>query len=101
MGFTPVDMVAPLSGRNHIREVFYGAGTNEGFPMSSPRSCGESRGSENDIHLSHGTVELGKPQIITNGKTDTAKRRVQGYDAATCFDRFFLGIAFVPELQAE
>src|SRR5690349_16571941 len=101
MGFPSIDMISPLSRRNDICQIFDGTGPDQGFPVRLARGGGESRWSEDNVYLSHGTVKLGKADIVADGKADAAKGGFQGNDTPACLNGFFFGIAFSPQLQAE
>src|SRR5690242_1000584 len=101
MSLAAVRMVAGLSGSYYIREIFNGAGANQRFPVRLPGSCGESGRGENNIYFSHGTVELGKTQVIANGQAYAPEWGFQRNDTTACLDGFFFRIALTTEFQAK
>ena len=94
-------MIAALRGRDDVSQILYGTCTHQGFEMRLAGGGGKCRRHQDDVHVGHGAIHLGKAQVIADGQPDTAKRRIQHHNPVTGFDGFFFLIVFDAEVESE
>ena len=69
-----VQVLSPLSRREHPGEVLDRAGAQQRLPMRASGRCGERLGHQDDVHGGERAVELGKAHVVTHGNRDAPER---------------------------
>ncbi len=96
-GLAAADVEAALGSGEHEAEIFDGAGTQQGVPVGGAGHGGEGRGQGDQFHalVQQRTVHFREAQVVTDGKTELAERRVHHAEFIAGFDGFRFHVLLV------
>ena len=101
VGFAPVHVVAPLGRGDHIGEVLDRPRPDQRLPVGLAGGFRESRRDQDQVHVPHRPVKLGKAQVVAHRDPEAAVRGVHGADLVAGFDRALLRVALLAHLESE